>query len=104
MRFEKSWQRIIPEMVATAIENSRATFLRTGASTLGTASCYFKGVTVETFSGIDKIMLKNGVDYGGKYLNWDKTTIYKIIIMADHRYDKTNMTYPYMWMLIPVTE
>lgn len=102
MKFEKTWKKIIPQMIAEAYEDSKRTFDRTVSSTLGTSSCYFKGLTLETFSGIDEIMLANGVNYIGHYYPENKSGVYKIIITADYKAD--DYIYPYTWVIVPITE
>lgn len=102
MKFEKTWKKIVPQMIAEAYENSKRTFYRT-LSPYGTSSCYFKGLTAEIFSGIDKIMLANGANYIGHYYPDNKSGVYKIIVTADCKCEDDEF-YPYAWIIVPVTE
>lgn len=101
MKFEKTWRKIIPQMIAAAIEDAEEHYRRT-RFTLGTAFCYIKGVDNVTFSGLDDIMLANRVNYIGHYYKENKATVYKVIIIADFKSE--DPVYPYSWVLEPITE
>ena len=101
MKYEKTWQKIIPKMIAAALEDA-ARHYRRNLNPIGTAFCYIKGVDNATFSGLDDIMLANRVNYIGHYYKENKSTVYKLIIIADIKPDDLN--YPHSWVLEPVTD
>lgn len=99
MKYEKTWREIIPQMIEAAYEDGRKHFLR-NRNPLGTAFCYFKGISLDVFSGLDEIMLANGVYYSGRY-KLDAKTTYKVVISVDSK----DRSFPArLWHLEPVTE
>lgn len=103
MKFEKTWRKIIPQMIAAAIEDAEEHYRRT-RFTLGTAEGYCKGVTNADFAKLVEMMLAHGVDYVGKYYPENKRVTYKVVILAYHGSTMQNEPFPYSWELVPVTE
>lgn len=101
MKFEKTWRKIIPQMIAAAFEDGEKHYRR-NRNPIGTAFCYIKDMNNVTFSALDDIMLANRVNYIGHYYKENKSTVFKLIIIADVKSD--DPIYPYKWVLEPVTD